>query len=169
MAYKNKVPLRESDQIRSFFWSVFSHSVLVPDKFYFFLFWDTETISVSIFIHLFMIKFMVWSIIYKYQNVFYSFHFGREVCLIWGGNIWRTGVREDSDKREGGSKNAFLKCKFCVSSVLLTFSCSLRAFWKCLIVRKTLVRAKLKFHPFWGNWSLISIFGPVGSKLERSV
>ena len=40
---------------------------------------------------------------------------------------------------------------------------------KCLIVSKTLVRTKLKFYPFWENWGLISIFGPIGPKLEKSV
>ena len=40
----------------------------------------------------------------------------------------------------------------------------MRPFWKCLIVSKTLVRTKLKFCSFWGNWGLISIFGPVGPK-----
>ena len=28
----------------------------------------------------------------------------------------------------------------------------MRPFWKCLIVSKTLVRKKLKFHPFRVNW-----------------
>ena len=57
--------------------------------------------------------------------------------------------------------------KICINSVLLTFQCSMRPSRKCLIVSKTLVRTKLKFHPFWRNWGLISIFGPIGAKSKN--
>ena len=52
-----------------------------------------------------------------------------------------------------------------ISSILLTFLCSMRPFWKCLIVSKILVRTKLKFYLFlqevgpnfhiWASWSKI--------------
>ena len=43
----------------------------------------------------------------------------------------------------------------------------MRPFWKCLIVIKHVVRTKLKFYPFWKNWGLISIFGPIGTKSKN--
>ena len=43
----------------------------------------------------------------------------------------------------------------------------MKPFWKCIIVIKTLVRTKLKFYPFWKNWCLISIFGPVFPKSKH--
>ena len=36
-------------------------------------------------------------------------------------------------------------------------------------VSKRLMKTKLKIFPFLGNWDLISIFVPVGPKLEKSV
>ena len=43
----------------------------------------------------------------------------------------------------------------------------MRPFWKCLIIKKTLVRTKLKFYSFWKNLCLIFIFGSVGPKSKN--
>ena len=59
------------------------------------------------------------------------------------------------------------KSPYCITSVLLTFFCSMRPFWKCLIISKMLVRTILKFYPFCGNWDLISIFKLAAPKLKK--
>ena len=55
-----------------------------------------------------------------------------------------------------------------ISSVLLTFLCSMRPFQKCHIISKILVKISLKFHPFAGDLELISRFESTGNKTEKS-
>ena len=144
------------------------HTVyLYQTSFLFFLFWDTETISVSIFIHLFMIKFMLWRIIYKYQNVFYSFHFGREVCLIWGGNIWRTGVREDSDKREGGVQKCFFKMQILRKFSSINLLMLIESVLEMPYCEKNFGKSKIEISPFLGELELNFHIWPRWFKIRK--
>ena len=57
-----------------------------------------------------------------------------------------------------------------INSLLLQVSSknqTIKPFWRCLIVSKTLVRTNLKFYPFGGNWGVNSIFGLTGPKSKK--